>query len=105
MELDDPTALALLAAEAPSRARIEHALYGGLLLAAYGEARETRDAEPRGDRQRAEQRTAAARDQQRRRERGERLLALGRRFEGESQLDGRGSRRGRLVGGRRVAPA
>jgi hypothetical protein len=45
MELDDPTALALLAAEALSRARIEHALYGGLLLAAYGEARETRDAD------------------------------------------------------------
>jgi hypothetical protein len=45
MQLDDPTALALLAADALRRAGIEHALYGGLLLAAYGEARETRDAD------------------------------------------------------------
>jgi len=45
MQLDDPTALALLAADALRRAEIEHALYGGLLLAAYGEARETRDAD------------------------------------------------------------
>lgn len=45
MNLDDPTAVALLAAEALGRARIEHALYGGLLLAAYGAARETRDAD------------------------------------------------------------
>jgi hypothetical protein len=45
MQLDDPTALALLAAEALRRAGIGHALYGGLLLAAYGEARETRDAD------------------------------------------------------------
>ena len=45
MELDDPTALALLAADALRRAGIDHALYGGLLLAAYGEARETRDAD------------------------------------------------------------
>jgi hypothetical protein len=45
MQLNDPTALALLAAEALRRAGIEHALYGGLLLAAYGEARETRDAD------------------------------------------------------------
>lgn len=45
MQLDDPTALALLAADALGRAGIEHALYGGLLLAAYGEARETRDAD------------------------------------------------------------
>lgn len=44
MQLDDPTALALLAADALRRTGIEHALYGGLLLAAYGEARETRDA-------------------------------------------------------------
>jgi hypothetical protein len=45
MNLDDPTAVALLAAEALGRAGIEHALYGGLLLAAYGAARETRDAD------------------------------------------------------------
>ncbi len=45
MDLDDPTSVALLAAEALSRAGIEHALYGGLLLAAYGAARETRDAD------------------------------------------------------------
>lgn len=45
MQLDDPTALALLAADALRRAGIDHALYGGLLLAAYGEARETRDAD------------------------------------------------------------
>ena len=45
MNLDDPTAVALLAAEALGRAEIEHALYGGLLLAAFGSARETRDAD------------------------------------------------------------
>jgi hypothetical protein len=45
MDLDDPTAVALAAAEALGRAGIEHALYGGLLLAAYGTARETRDAD------------------------------------------------------------
>jgi hypothetical protein len=45
MDLDDPTAVALLAAEALGRAGIEHALYGGLVLAAYGAARETRDAD------------------------------------------------------------
>jgi hypothetical protein len=45
MQLDDPTAVALLAADALRRAGIGHALYGGLLLAAYGEARETRDAD------------------------------------------------------------
>jgi hypothetical protein len=45
VDLDDPTAVALLAAEALGRAGIEHALYGGLLLAAYGSARETRDAD------------------------------------------------------------
>jgi len=45
MNLDDPTAVALLAAEALGRAGIEHALYGGPLLAAYGAARETRDAD------------------------------------------------------------
>jgi hypothetical protein len=45
MNLDDPTAVALVAAEALARSEIEHALYGGLLLAAYGTARETRDAD------------------------------------------------------------
>ena len=45
MNLDDPTAVALLAADALGRAGIEHALYGGLLLAAFGAARETRDAD------------------------------------------------------------
>jgi hypothetical protein len=43
MNLDDPTAVTLLAADALARAGIGHALYGGLLLAAYGTARETRD--------------------------------------------------------------
>jgi hypothetical protein len=41
----DPTATALVTAEALVRAGIPHALYGGLLLAAYGEPRETRDAD------------------------------------------------------------
>ena len=45
MNLDDPTTVALFAAEALGRAGIEHALYGGMLLAAYGAARETRDAD------------------------------------------------------------
>ncbi len=45
LELDDPTAIALLAADALRRAGIENALYDGPLLAAYGEARETRDAD------------------------------------------------------------
>jgi hypothetical protein len=45
VDLADPTAAALLASEAFDRAGIEHALYGGLLLAAYGEPRETRDAD------------------------------------------------------------
>ena len=43
MDLDDPIALALAIAEALRRRGVPHALYGGLLLAAYGEARETRD--------------------------------------------------------------
>lgn len=43
MDLDDPIALALAIAEALRAEEIPHALYGGLLLAAYGEARETRD--------------------------------------------------------------
>ncbi|MBI5514061.1 MAG: hypothetical protein HY909_09860 [Deltaproteobacteria bacterium] len=45
MDLDDPIAVALLAAEALESQGIPHALYGGLLLAAYGDARETRDAD------------------------------------------------------------
>jgi hypothetical protein len=43
MDLDDPIALALAIAEALRGEGLPHALYGGLLLAAYGEARETRD--------------------------------------------------------------
>jgi len=45
MDLTDPTALALDVAEALSAEGVAHALYGGLLLAAYGEARETKDAD------------------------------------------------------------
>ena len=45
VDLADPTGVALLAAEAFTSAGIEHALYGGLMLAAYGRARETRDAD------------------------------------------------------------
>lgn len=45
MDLRDPIAVALGAAEALGGLGIPHALYGGLLLAAYGEARETRDAD------------------------------------------------------------
>ena len=43
MQLDDPIALALAITESLRREGVSHALYGGLLLAAYGEARETRD--------------------------------------------------------------
>ena len=45
MNLDDPVATALFAAEALDRAGCLHALMGGLLMAAYGEPRETRDAD------------------------------------------------------------
>lgn len=45
MNLNDPVATALLAAEALDRAGHRYALFGGLLLAAYGEPRETRDAD------------------------------------------------------------
>jgi hypothetical protein len=45
MELTDPTALALDIAEVLGREGVRHALYGGLLLAAYGQARETKDAD------------------------------------------------------------
>ena len=45
LNLTDPTAVALAIYRALSARRIEAALYGGLALAAYGEARETRDAD------------------------------------------------------------
>ena len=45
MDLNDPTTVALLGSEAFERAGIPHAVYGGLLVAAYGEPRETRDAD------------------------------------------------------------
>jgi len=45
VNLNDPVATALIAAEALDRAGQRHALFGGLLLAAYGEPRETRDAD------------------------------------------------------------
>jgi hypothetical protein len=43
VDLTDPTTAALVAIDAAERAGGDHALYGGLLLAAYGEPRETRD--------------------------------------------------------------
>lgn len=43
VDLSDPTSAALVAVEAAERIGAEYALYGGLLLAAYGEPRETRD--------------------------------------------------------------
>ena len=45
VNLNDPTAVALAIFRALSARRIEAALYGGLALAAYGEPRETRDAD------------------------------------------------------------
>jgi hypothetical protein len=45
MDLTDPTAVALDIAEVLRREGVDHALYGGLLLAAYGHARETKDAD------------------------------------------------------------
>ena len=45
MDLNDPTTVALLAAEAFEAAGHPYALYGGLLTAAYGDPRETRDAD------------------------------------------------------------
>jgi len=45
LDLDDPTAVALAIFRALSARGIETALYGGLALAAYGEPRETRDAD------------------------------------------------------------
>jgi hypothetical protein len=43
VNLDDPIATALRVAEAFDRAGKRYALFGGLLLAAYGDPRETRD--------------------------------------------------------------
>jgi hypothetical protein len=43
VNLDDPIATALRVAEALERAGATYALFGGLLLAAYGDPRETRD--------------------------------------------------------------
>ena len=45
MDLTDPAQAAILAAEALEAAGLSHALYGGLLLAAYGDPRETIDAD------------------------------------------------------------
>jgi hypothetical protein len=45
MDLDDPIAVALAVADGLRAAGVEYALYGALALAAYGEARETRDAD------------------------------------------------------------
>ena len=45
MDLNDPTTVALLAADAFAAAGFQHALYGELLTAAYGEPRETRAAD------------------------------------------------------------
>ena len=45
LNLDDPIEVALAAAGAFQRAGLEAALYGGLALAAYGEPRETIDAD------------------------------------------------------------
>jgi hypothetical protein len=45
VDLNDPTTVAVLAAEAFERGGHPYALYGGLLVAAYGEPRETRDAD------------------------------------------------------------
>ena len=45
MNLNDPVATALLVAEALDQSGQRYALFGGLLLAAYGEPRETRDAD------------------------------------------------------------
>jgi hypothetical protein len=45
LDLDDPTAVALAIFRVLTSRRIDAALYGGLALAAYGEPRETRDAD------------------------------------------------------------
>lgn len=45
MDLADPVAVALAVADALRDEGVPHALYGGLVLAAYGQARETKDAD------------------------------------------------------------
>ncbi|MEZ6186710.1 MAG: nucleotidyltransferase [Planctomycetota bacterium] len=45
MDLNDPTTACLLVADALNRAGLRGALYGGLALAAFGEPRETKDAD------------------------------------------------------------
>jgi len=45
MDLNDPTTACLLVADALSQAGLRGALYGGLALAAFGEPRETKDAD------------------------------------------------------------
>lgn len=45
MNLDDPIATVLRLARLLDRAEIPYALYGGLAVAAYGVARETKDAD------------------------------------------------------------
>jgi hypothetical protein len=45
IDLNDPVAVLLAATNALQQANIESALYGGLALAVYGEARETKDAD------------------------------------------------------------
>lgn len=45
MKLNDPVATALIAADALERGGHRYALMGGLLMAAYGEPRETKDAD------------------------------------------------------------
>jgi hypothetical protein len=45
LDLEDPIATLLAAVEALDAARLECAVYGGLALAIYGEARETKDAD------------------------------------------------------------
>jgi hypothetical protein len=43
VDLTDPTSAALVVADALDRARLRYAFYGGLILAAYGDPRETTD--------------------------------------------------------------
>jgi hypothetical protein len=45
LDLSDPIAVLLTASRALRKARIEAATYGGLALAVYGAARETKDAD------------------------------------------------------------
>jgi hypothetical protein len=45
LDLDDPTAVLLAAVEAFRAGQVDVAVYGGLALAAYGEPRETKDAD------------------------------------------------------------